>query len=209
MTLFWRSPRLQGNLRPDPRRRDHPRRVARDLCAPSATTDALTSSEGPAEGAWPACLCLSPSRQPHRRAAGTNRPLAGHHRLLLCASDIAATQPSLDSAARLAPTVLVRDRARYQRGPWRALSTAPPRRASWAGGRPTGGLIAEEEVVMSEVWPGVGTLRGNPLRRRVLATSLYDDPAAELHEDASARLREQLPLPGCSIFRPLLARRPP
>jgi len=30
----------------------------------------------------------------------------------------------------------------------------------------------------------------------MLATSLYDDPAAELHEDASARLREHLALPG-------------
>ena len=35
----------------------------------------------------------------------------------------------------------------------------------------------------------------------LLATSLYDDPAAELHEDASARLREHLALPGCSILR--------
>ncbi len=35
---------------------------------------------------------------------------------------------------------------------------------------------------------------------RVLATSLYDDPAAELHEDASARLGEHLALPGCSIL---------
>src|SRR6266436_2417790 len=34
-----------------------------------------------------------------------------------------------------------------------------------------------------------------------IATSLYDDPAAELHEDASARLREHLALPGCSILR--------
>ena len=36
---------------------------------------------------------------------------------------------------------------------------------------------------------------------RVLATSLYDDPAAELHEDASARLREHPALLGCSISR--------
>jgi len=33
----------------------------------------------------------------------------------------------------------------------------------------------------------------------LLATSLYDDPAAELPEGASARLREQLALPACSI----------
>jgi hypothetical protein len=36
---------------------------------------------------------------------------------------------------------------------------------------------------------------------RVLATSLYDQPAGELHEDASAGLREHLALPGCSILR--------
>ena len=35
----------------------------------------------------------------------------------------------------------------------------------------------------------------------VLATPLYDDPAAELDDDASARLREHLALPGCSILR--------
>src|SRR5256885_6559029 len=32
----------------------------------------------------------------------------------------------------------------------------------------------------------------------LLATSLYDDPAAELHEDACARLREHLALRGCA-----------
>jgi hypothetical protein len=36
---------------------------------------------------------------------------------------------------------------------------------------------------------------------RVLATSLYDHPAGELHEDASTGLREHLALPGCSILR--------
>jgi hypothetical protein len=34
---------------------------------------------------------------------------------------------------------------------------------------------------------------------QLLATSLYDDPAAELHEDASARRREHLALPARSI----------
>jgi nucleoside-diphosphate-sugar epimerase len=48
-------------------------------------------------------------------------PLEGHHRALLCASDISATQPSLDMAARLAPTVPVRDRNQYRDAPWRAL----------------------------------------------------------------------------------------
>ena len=39
----------------------------------------------------------------------------------------------------------------------------------------------------------------------VLGTSLYDDQAAELHEDASARLREHVPSTGvarsCAIAR--------
>jgi UDP-glucose 4-epimerase len=48
-------------------------------------------------------------------------PLAGHHRALLCAADIAATRPALDMAARLAPSVPVRERAPYARDPWRAL----------------------------------------------------------------------------------------
>ena len=39
------------------------------------------------------------------------------------------------------------------------------------------------------------------VRHTLLATSLYDDPAAELHEDVSARLRQHLPLPRCSILR--------
>jgi nucleoside-diphosphate-sugar epimerase len=48
-------------------------------------------------------------------------PLSGHHRALLCAADIAATRPALDMAARLAPSVPVRERAPYARDPWRAL----------------------------------------------------------------------------------------
>lgn len=48
-------------------------------------------------------------------------PLTGHHRAVLCAADIAATAPSLDLAARLAPEVPVRDPARYRAEPWRAL----------------------------------------------------------------------------------------
>ncbi len=48
-------------------------------------------------------------------------PLAGHHRALLCAADIAATEPSLDIAARLAPTVPINDPARFRHEPWRAL----------------------------------------------------------------------------------------
>jgi UDP-glucose 4-epimerase len=48
-------------------------------------------------------------------------PLTGHHRALLCATDIAATRPSLDMVALVSPSVPVRDAARYQSEPWRAL----------------------------------------------------------------------------------------
>jgi UDP-glucose 4-epimerase len=48
-------------------------------------------------------------------------PLAGHHRALLCAADIAATAPALDLAARLAPDVPVTDPMRYRADPWRSL----------------------------------------------------------------------------------------
>jgi UDP-glucose 4-epimerase len=48
-------------------------------------------------------------------------PLAGHHRMLLCAADISATAPSLVLTARLAPGVPVTDPGRYQADPWAAL----------------------------------------------------------------------------------------
>jgi len=48
-------------------------------------------------------------------------PLSGHHRVLLCADDIAATGPSLVMAARFAASVPVRDPARFDREPQRAL----------------------------------------------------------------------------------------
>jgi nucleoside-diphosphate-sugar epimerase len=48
-------------------------------------------------------------------------PLAGHHRVLLCAARIAATAPSLELAARLAPQVPVTDSGRYRADPWAAL----------------------------------------------------------------------------------------
>jgi nucleoside-diphosphate-sugar epimerase len=48
-------------------------------------------------------------------------PLTGHHRLLLCAADIAATEPSLVMAARFTPSVPIRDSARFQREPRRSL----------------------------------------------------------------------------------------
>jgi nucleoside-diphosphate-sugar epimerase len=48
-------------------------------------------------------------------------PLAGHHRFLLCATDIAATAPSLELAGRLAPRVPVTDPDRYRAHPRAAL----------------------------------------------------------------------------------------
>jgi UDP-glucose 4-epimerase len=48
-------------------------------------------------------------------------PLAGHHRLLLCAPDIAASMPSLRAAASWAPHVPVKNPAPYQQDPWHAL----------------------------------------------------------------------------------------
>jgi UDP-glucose 4-epimerase len=48
-------------------------------------------------------------------------PLTGHHRLLLCAADSAATEPSLVMAGRFAPSVPVRDAARFHRAPRRSL----------------------------------------------------------------------------------------
>jgi len=48
-------------------------------------------------------------------------PMAGHHRMLLCAADIAATEPGLVMAGRFAPSVPVRDAARFQGDPWRSL----------------------------------------------------------------------------------------
>src|ERR1017187_8852393 len=43
--------------------------------------------------------------------------------------------------------------------------------------------------------------RPGPGPEGLLATSLYEDPSAGLHEDASARLREHPALLGCSILR--------
>jgi UDP-glucose 4-epimerase len=48
-------------------------------------------------------------------------PVRGHHRALLCAAGIAATAPSLESVARLAPAVPVTDPDRYRADPWAAL----------------------------------------------------------------------------------------
>lgn len=48
-------------------------------------------------------------------------PLTGHHRLLLCAADSAATGPSLVMARRFAPAVPVRDADRFRSDPRRSL----------------------------------------------------------------------------------------
>jgi UDP-glucose 4-epimerase len=47
--------------------------------------------------------------------------LTGHHRALLCAEDISASASTLELVSRLAPTVPVRDPARYRIDPRRAL----------------------------------------------------------------------------------------
>jgi UDP-glucose 4-epimerase len=48
-------------------------------------------------------------------------PLEGHHRMLLCAAEIAASAPALELAALLAPHVPVTDPVRYRADPWCAL----------------------------------------------------------------------------------------
>ena len=63
-------------------------------------------------------------------------PLDGHRRALLCAAGIAATAPSLDLAARLAPHVPVTDPGRYRADPWAALIDCSAA-ATTLGWRPT------------------------------------------------------------------------
>jgi UDP-glucose 4-epimerase len=60
-------------------------------------------------------------------------PLAGHHRAVLCAADIAATEPGLVMAGRFTPSVPVRDTALFERQPWRAMfdCSAAARVLSW------------------------------------------------------------------------------
>ncbi len=93
---------------------EHPRRamrpyglskcLAEDLCARcTARTGIPTIAHG-------------------RRGSGIPPwPAEGHQRMLLCAADIAATGPSLEMAARLTPSVPVREVARFAREPRRAL----------------------------------------------------------------------------------------
>ena len=65
-------------------------------------------------------------------AQALTAPLSGHHRVLLCAADIAATRPSLAMAARFVPAVPVRDPGSFRRDPRRALLGWQPR-YTWAG----------------------------------------------------------------------------
>ena len=59
--------------------------------------------------------------------------LTGHHRLLLAAADSAASEPSLEMAARLIPSVPIHDRDAYRREPFRTLfdSSAARRVLGW------------------------------------------------------------------------------
>lgn len=61
------------------------------------------------------------------------QPVSGHHRILLCSADMAATSPALAMIARFALPVPVRDPARFQREPRRALldSDAAVRILGW------------------------------------------------------------------------------
>jgi nucleoside-diphosphate-sugar epimerase len=53
--------------------------------------------------------------------AALSAALDGHYRMTLCAADVAATEPALDMAARLAPAGPVTDTAPFREAPWRAL----------------------------------------------------------------------------------------
>ncbi len=75
-------------------------------------------------------------------AQALTAPLSGHHRVLLCAADIAATRPSLAMAARFVPAAPVRDPGSFRRDPRRALldCSAASRLLGWqpryTSGRP-------------------------------------------------------------------------
>jgi hypothetical protein len=88
-----------------------------------------------------------------------------------------------------------------KRTQWRALCNPHGQsRRPFAADRRTGGVHKAAGPALSLVGYNKGYL-ATPSPRGVLGTSLYDDPAAELHDDASARLREHPALIGCSILR--------
>jgi hypothetical protein len=109
-----------------------------------------------------------------RRAPGT--PVPAHHR---------TSDASLLRGCR-PPPLATGNRPRTISG----CATSSPR-PSDSSARSASAQIAERNDNVS----GNVTTMSAP----VLATSSYDDPAAELHEDALARLREHLALPGRSI----------
>ena len=75
-------------------------------------------------------------------------PLAGHHRALLCAADISATAPSLDLAARLAPSVPFTKLAPYRADPWQALFDCSVAEAT-LGWRPSYRWSGREQIQSS------------------------------------------------------------
>jgi hypothetical protein len=74
-------------------------------------------------------------------------------------------------------------------------------RRPFAADRRTGGVHIRPLAPPCRLSVTTRGIWATPSPRGVLATSLYDDPAAELHDDASARLREHPALLGCSILR--------
>ena len=85
-------------------------------------------------------------------------PLAGHHRMPLCAADIAATEPSLAMAERFAPSAPSASRATLGA----PCSTAPPQPATSAGSRvitgPRAVMIGSAEPAACKLIPVTGSL---------------------------------------------------
>lgn len=88
-------------------------------------------------------------------------PLSGHHRMTLCAADIAATGPALDMAARLAPAVPVTDPAPYREDPWRALFDCGEA-ARVLGWRPAHTWAGRGTRPLSRAGPAVARQDGKP-----------------------------------------------
>lgn len=110
-------------------------------------------------------------------------PLAGHHRALLCAADISGTAPSLELAARLAPSVPVTDPGRYRADPWAALIDCSAGRghARLAGRLPVVRAREEQRRAMTGQDRPVGAVHPDACwcaglnldcNRRILPTSL-------------------------------------
>ena len=95
-------------------------------------------------------------------------PLAGHHRVLLCAADIAATEPSLDMAVRFTPSVPIRDGEGFRRDPRRAMfdHSAATRLLGW---EPRFTWSARDTA--DEKWPGCAPCSGRGFPCRSMAAS--------------------------------------